>query len=119
MPNVLAAGNWDLRQKIDRATGFVLKPTGPLELNACEKPIRVEVWLTQKTTGAVQMTYQEDFPDPIPNPFKWVADDQYFPPSFTGGLFKPGWALGTAVAIVKKGNVQSYYWWLEEVELIY
>ncbi|EPE94848.1 hypothetical protein [Rhizobium grahamii] len=112
--------NFDSPLTINGGTGFVQWPTGPLGSVDGYKPIRVEVWLMQQSTGAIQMTYQDEF---IPGVTTWKADDPYFPPSgsLSGGLFKPGAALGTAVLITKKmgGTVQHVYWWTEEVDLKY
>jgi len=114
------AGNWNPTQPLYAAHGFVEWPAGPLVLADGESMVRVEVWLMQESTGAVQMTYQSQFP---PNPTSWLADQVWYPkpqgyPPWTGGLFRPGCALGTAVAIARKGTVQRYYWWTQEVQLL-
>ncbi|MBB3543010.1 hypothetical protein [Rhizobium sp. BK399] len=110
--------NFDSPLKINIATGFVEWPTGPLGYVDGYQPVRVEVWLMQHGTGAIQMAYQDN-----PSGSKWKADDDYFPSPWGGGLFKPGPALGTAVLITKKtvmgATVQHVYWWTEEVELKY
>ena len=115
----MPAGNWNPKLPINAGHGFVEWPAGPLVLADGESMVRVEVWVIQETTGAVQMTYQSNFPA---NPMTWFADQVWYPkppgyPPWIGGLFKPGAALGTAVAIAMKSNVQSYYWWTQEVEL--
>jgi hypothetical protein len=119
----MPAGNWDLRQKINSATGFVEWPTGPLVPAPGEIIVRVEAWVMQQKTGAVQMTYQTAFPTPgnPPNPWIWIANKPWYPSqnNWTGGRFKPGPALGTAIAIATdvSGTAQTYYWWSQEVEL--
>ena len=82
--------------------------------------VRVEVWVMQKTTGAIQMTFQETFPaiSAYLDCGQSVVAKTAGAPPWSGGLFKPGVASGIAVAIGVIGNVQSYYWWSEEVELI-
>ena len=112
----MPAGNWNPTLPI-ATNGFVEWPAGPLVLADGESMVRVEAWLMQKTTGAIQMTYQDKFPG---TPNSWIADDVYWPSGYapwSGGLFKPGPALGIAVAIAIISNVQSYYWWSEEVGL--
>src|SRR5262245_55035876 len=118
----MPAGNFNPTLPI-AGNGFVEWPAGPLLPADGESMVRVEVWVMQKTTGAVQMTYEDtvDFPA---NPRNWTARRVWYPknmpgyPPWSGGLFKPGAALGIAVAIATKNNVQSYYWWSEEVELV-
>jgi hypothetical protein len=129
--DLMAAGNWDLTQKIDRTTHFLVGPTGPLIPAPGEIVIRVEVWVMQQRTGAVQMLYQRNFPTPVLpatnpptyNPWIWRADKPWYPASanLTRGLFRPGPALGTAVAIATdiNGNNQTYYWWTQELDLEY
>lgn len=119
----MPAGNFNPTLIISAGSGFVEWPAGPLVPADGESMVRVEVWVMQKTTGAVQMTYQDTF---LPYPSTWTADKVWYPrPSgyptvpWTLGLFKPGAALGIAVAIGTTSNVQSYYWWSEEVDLIY
>jgi hypothetical protein len=116
------AGNWNPTLPIDAGTGFVQWPAGPLFPSDGETMLRVEAWVMQNTTGAVQMTFQTNF---LPHPRTWIADTVWYPknapgsnPPWTRGLFQPGPALGTAIAIATQGNVQSYYWWTQEVELI-
>src|SRR5262245_59595383 len=113
--------NWDSTLHLNQATGFVEWPEGPLSPDGDETILRVEAWVMQATTGAVQMTYQTAFnTHPVS---RWKADQVWYPQAGTpgtpwaNGLFEPGPALGTAVAIATKGNVQSYYWWSQEVEL--
>ena len=124
----MPAGKWDLRQKLDRTTGFILAPTGPLTPAPGELMVRVEAWIMQQKTGAVQMSFQGVFPTPG-NPWIWVADSAWYPkvphsnpPVFPrGGLFKPGPALGSAIAIATDvtSTEQYYYWWSQEIELHY
>jgi hypothetical protein len=112
----MPGSNWNPTLPING--GFVEWPAGPLFLSVGESMVRVEAWVMQGTTGAIQMTYQVNFP---PNPTAWLADQVWFPHSWasgTGGLFVPGPALGTAVAISITSNVQSYYWWTQEVQLL-
>ncbi len=117
----MPAGNFNPRLPINTSTGFVEWPAGPLLPADGESILRVEVWVMQKTTGAIQMTFQTNF---TPNPRAWTADKVWHPkpqsgnPYWSGGLFTRGPALGTAVAIATKNNAQSYYWWSEEVELV-
>jgi hypothetical protein len=117
----MPAGNWNPKLPINANDGFVEWPTGPLFPSDGETMLRVEAWVMQNTTGAIQMTYQTNFPA---HPTRWTADRVWYPqnasgynPPWTGGLFRPGPALGTAVAIATRGSVQSYYWWTQEVEL--
>jgi hypothetical protein len=114
MPHILAAGNWYAQLPIEY--GFVEWPSGPLELDSDihEKMVWVEAWVMQKATGAVQMTYQAEFEDPK----KWTANLPRYPEPWTGGLFKPGWALGTAIAISNTDYGQQYYYWIQEVALV-
>src|SRR5262245_2294713 len=113
--------NFDRQQRINRATGFVEWPTGPLNRVDGERILRIEVWVMQKTRGAVQMTYwdsQNNRPPPPPN--HWIADDVTYPQPWNGGRFIPGPALGTALLVALRGpapHYQTYYWWSEEVEL--
>ena len=116
--HIFAAGNWKLTLPI--YDGFVRWPTGPLELDDGETMVWVEAWVTQKTTGAVQMTYQAVFADDpkfAGDPKTWTADQVRYPEPWTGGKFTPGPALGTAIAISKTKEGQRYYWWIQEVEL--
>jgi len=115
---VMAAGNWNPTLKINMGTGFAEWPAGPILLSDGESLVRVEAWLMQQTTGGVQMTFQEQF---LPNPMAWLADQSWYPSPkhWKGGLFKPGPALGSAIAISTISNRQSYYWWSQEVELSY
>jgi hypothetical protein len=117
LEDVMAGGNFDQQLYINPATGFVEWPTGPLVRFDGETIERVEVWVMQKLTGAIQMTYQTSFSAPYTS---WKADKKWFPNSanWTGGLFQTGKpALGIAVVIAKRVGAQSYYWWSEEVEL--
>ena len=115
--DLVPAGNFDSPLRINGVTGRVQWPSGPLFPGVGETMLRVEVWVMQKMTGAMQITYQDNFPGPgIPQ--AWLAN-QWPPPPYNWGVFQPGPALGTAVAIATKGNVQSYYWWSQEVELSY
>lgn len=114
----MAAGNWNPTLPI-AASGFVEWPAGPLVLADGELMVRVEAWVMQKTTGAIQMTFQDVFPT---GPVSWIANKVSWPkppgfPPWSGGLFQPGPALGIAVAIATKKSVQSYYWWSEEIGL--
>jgi len=113
----MPAGNFNPTLPINAATGFVEWPAGPLVPADGESMVRVEVWVMQKTTGAIQMTYQTNFPG-YPN--TWIADKRWHPgqPQWMNGLFTAGPALGIAVAIATMNNVQRYYWWSEEVELV-
>jgi hypothetical protein len=113
----MPAGNFNPTLQINTTTGFVEWPAGPLIPADGESMVRVEVWVMQKTTRAIQMTYQTSFPG-FPN--TWTANQKWYPNQqyWNNGLFKPGAALGTAVAIATRNNVQSYYWWSEEVELV-
>ncbi len=113
----MPAGNWDSTLVINSQTGFVEWPAGPLTVDSDgdEMMVWIQAWLTQEATGAVQITYQETFP---PDPSNWVAAEVQFPESWIGGLFQPGAALGTAVAVSVKDGVQSFYYWTQEVELV-
>jgi hypothetical protein len=93
---ILAAGNW--KSVLPIKYGFVEWPTGPLKLEYGERMVWVEAWVVQKWTGAVQMTYQAEFPD---NPKSWTANQVRYPEPWSKGNFKPGPALGTAIAISK------------------
>ena len=117
----MAGGNFD-QQLYVAGTGFVEWPTGPLVRVDGETILRVEAWILQKHTGAIQMTFQNAFSAPYTT---WKADQVWYPkppgfPPWSGGLFQKGRpALGIAVVIASSpGGVQSYFWWSEEVELI-
>ena len=116
----MAAGNFNLQLPI-AGSGFIEWPAGPLFPAVGEMMLRVEVWVMQTATGAIQMTFQINFPA---HPMAWIADQVWYPrppgPNlpWAGGRFQRGPALGTAVAIARKGNVQSYYWWSQEVLLV-
>jgi hypothetical protein len=117
---VVPVGNWYSRLPINAATGFVEWPFGPLKTGPREKMVRVEVWLMQESTGAIQMTYQYEFPNPhSPSPKFWYADIPWYPKKskWKKGRFKEGAALGTAVAIAEKEKRQIIYWWTQEVNL--
>jgi len=128
----MAAGNWDLALPISAQSGFVEWPKGPLTPAPGEVVTRVEVWLMQQSTGAVQMTYQTTFPTPPPpavpyNFWVWRADEIWYPRQKVNGvwvwkgqgLFTPGPALGTAIAIGNDANgLQKYFWWTQEVQLV-
>jgi len=125
----MAAGNWNSQLYINNTTGFVEWPNGPLRFPG-EKMLRVEAWLVQSATGAMQMTFQPagDFPTPGDS-HSWLANRIWYPrkpltpgPGYTWdgtGRFTPGPALGTAVAISTNpsGSEQYVYWWTQEVEL--
>jgi hypothetical protein len=111
----MPGSNFNPRLPINPGTHFVEWPAGPLFPATGETMLRVEVWVMQKTTGAIQMSYQDTFPA---NPTTWIANDSYYPNPWQGGRFRPGPALGTAVAIATKPSGQSYYWWTQEVELV-
>jgi hypothetical protein len=96
-------------------------PKGPLFHTIGYTVDRVEVWLMQKSTGAIQMTYTTA----KLNLGSWEADQIWWPrdslntPPWKGiGRFQRGAAMGTAVAISTSGLNQSYFWWSEEVEII-
>jgi len=119
----MAGGKFD--NTVTLANDFWVKwPQGPLFHKIGETVIRVEVWLMQKSTGAVQMTYQTQ----NLNLGSWRADQVWWPrdPAFPGdptkldgiGRFQRGPALGAAVAIARSGLNQSYFWWSEEVEIV-
>lgn len=97
---------------------WVQWPEGPLSRKIGESVIRVEVWLMQKSTGAIQMTYQTQNLDLG----SWRADIIWWPRANNNwdgmGRFQRGPAMGTAVAIARSGLNQSYFWWSEEVEII-
>lgn len=117
----MAGGKFD--NTVTLAGNFWVQwPQGPLSRKIGENVIRVEVWLMQKTTGAVQITYQTAG---NLTGGSWTADkiwwprDPNYPNSWDGtGRFQPGPAMGTAVAIARIGANQSYFWWSEEVEII-
>ncbi len=116
----MAGGKFD-NTLILASNGWVEWPEGPLSYKIGETVIRVEVWLAQKTTGAVQMTYQVQ----NLNLGAWRADkiwwprDPNFPTQWVGtGRFSRGPATGSAIAIASSGMNQSYFWWSEEVEII-
>lgn len=117
----MAGGKFDDTVSL-AASNWVEWPEGPLTPAPGETIIRVEVWLMQKTTGAIQMTYQNaNF-----GVGSWRADKIWWPrnpasstPTWDGiGRFQRGPATGTAVAIAKSGLNQTYFWWSEEVEII-
>jgi hypothetical protein len=111
--DLMAGGNFDPVLRIDGGTGIVKWPSGPLFPAAGETMVRVEVWVMQKATGAIQITYQDTFPNA---PTSWKADKWSAP--YYWGVFRAGPALGTAVAIsTPQANVFEHYWWSEEVEL--
>jgi len=112
--------NFNREQRLITATGFVQYPTGPMFPVAGEVIQRVEVWVMQKATGAIQMSYRNFVAHPPANPHIWIADDMWYPPNWNGGLFQPGPALGSAVLISlsSHSHTQSYYWWSEEVKLV-
>jgi hypothetical protein len=119
---LMAAGNFNQQLNI-AANGFVEWPTGPLTILSNETILRIEVWVIQKLTGAIQMTnaLQQDFNG---NSMIWTADRIWFPrqPDLTWqvpGLFQAGRpALGIAVLTSSLNGVQDNFWWSEEVELI-
>jgi hypothetical protein len=112
--------NFNRRQRLNPHTGFVEFPTGPMFPVVGEMLLRVDVWVMQKATGAIQMSYRDFVTDPPADPRFWVADDKYYPATWNGGRFERGPALGTAVLISLSplSNTQSFYWWSEEVELV-
>jgi hypothetical protein len=116
----MAGGKFDNTATL-AANNWVQWPQGPLFHKIGETVIRVEVWLMQKTTGAIQMTYTTQ----NLNLGSWRADTIWWPrvsansANWDGyGRFARGPAMGTAVAIARNGNNQSYFWWSEEVEII-
>ena len=116
----MPAGKWDLRQHIH--DGYVVYPTGPISLAPGETLVRVEAWVMQQRTGAVQMTFHS-YANTIPT--NWIADKVWYPkapntspPTFPArGPFRSGPALGTAVAIGELNGQPTYYWWTQEVDL--
>jgi hypothetical protein len=122
----MPGGNFDSPLKISKiengGSGFVEWPTGPLVRDDGETILRVEVWVMQQSTGGIQITYSTSFPN---GSSSWKADKIWYPKSVGSeswqynGIFKPGAALGTAVLISTKSNVQSVYWWTQEVDLEY
>src|SRR4029450_9709796 len=74
--SLMPGSNWNPTLPING--GFVEWPAGPLFLSGGESMVRVEAWVMQGTTGAIQMTYQVNFP---PNPTAWLADQVWFPHS--------------------------------------
>jgi len=78
----------------------------------------------QKSTGAIQMTYQYqnlDLGTWRADRIWWPRDPNYpnDPTKWNGtGRFQIGPAMGTAVAISTIGGNQHVYWWSEEVEII-
>ncbi|TIL60788.1 MAG: hypothetical protein E5Y32_11995 [Mesorhizobium sp.] len=119
----MAGGKFD--NTVTLAGNFWVEwPEGPLFHKIGETVIRVEVWLMQKSTGAIQMTYQTanlNLGGWRADEIWWPRDPLYpgYPPRWDGvGRFQRGPAMGTAVAIATSGLNQSYYWWSEEVEII-
>ncbi len=120
----MPAGNWNSQLYI-ADNGFVEFPHGPLTYYG-EIMVRVEAWLIQTATGAMQMTFQTVFPTPG-DPRSWLANKIWWPGKKVNnvivwdgtGRFTPGPALGTAVAIStnQSGSVQNVFWWTQEVEL--
>jgi len=111
----MAGGNFDQQLNI-AGNGFVEWPTGPLVRADGETILRVEVWILQKYTQSVQMSYQDTFGA---NPSAWLADKAWYPKPWVGGSFVPGPALGIAVLVAMFPTAaRNYYWWSEEVELI-
>jgi hypothetical protein len=109
--------NFNQQLYVNAATGYVEYPTGPLVRVDGEQLLRVEAWVMQKLTGAVQMTWQDTFAAPYN---VWVADKKWYPQaaSWAGGVFQKGEpALGVAVLISLRMGVPKYFWWSEEVEL--
>jgi hypothetical protein len=104
----MAGGNFDTPLNIG-GTGRVEWPQGPLTLLAREKPLRVEAWITQASTGSAQSSYAE-FPAIPPYPAQWVADDLYY----RRGNFEPGPAVGRALLFYKDANGHHRYFFWEE-----
>lgn len=114
----MAGGKFDNTVTL-AGNNWVEWPEGPLVHKIGETVIRVEVWLMQKSTGAIQITYQTQ----NLNLGSWRADRRWWPAvdpnTWNGtGRFERGPAMGTAVAIAMSGPNQSYFWWSEEVEII-
>ncbi|MBY2905514.1 hypothetical protein [Rhizobium leguminosarum] len=119
----MAGGKFD--NTVTLAGNFWVQwPEGPLFPANGETIVRVEVWLMQKSTGAIQLTYQT-------TGFgvgSWRADQVWWPrdPAYPGdhtkfdgtGRFQLGPAMGTAVLITRNGSSQNYFWWSEEVQII-
>jgi hypothetical protein len=114
---MMAAGNFNQQLYINKATGFVEWPSGPLVRFDGETILRVEVWVIQKYTGAIQMTFQNVFNAPYT---AWTANLPWYPSAanWNGGLFHAGRpALGIAVLTAQRLGAQTNFWWSEEVEL--
>ena len=119
----MAGGKFDNTATLAN-NNWVHWPQGPLFQKIGETVIRVEVWVMQKSTGAIQMTYQYQ----NLNLGSWRADKIWWPrdPAYPNdetkwngnGRFVRGPAMGTAVAIATSGQNQSYFWWSEEIEII-
>lgn len=119
----MAAGNFNQQLNI-APNGFVEWPTGPLTFLPSETILRIEVWVIQKLTGAIQMTNALEVDFDI-NSTIWTADRIWYPrqPDLTWqvpGLFQAGRpALGIAVLTSRSlDGTQHNFWWSEEVELI-
>lgn len=119
----MPAGNFNQQLHVNPTSGFVEWPTGPLVRAPSETITRVEVWVIQKLTGAIQMTWQNNFSPPYTT---WTADRIWHPKpptgstTWSGGIFQSGRpALGIAVVTATlPSGAQRAFWWSEEVELI-
>lgn len=118
----MAGGKFNQTVKLNTTNYWVEWPEGPLFRKFDDRIDRVEVWLMQKSTGGIQMTYQTaGF-----GPNSWKADKIWWPrvnqTTWQGtGFFRAGPAMGTAVVIATSlfgFGKQSYFWWSEEVEIV-
>ena len=119
----MAGGKFNQTLPLNKSNYWVEWPEGPLFRQIGETIDRVEVWVMQKSTGGIQMTFQT-------TGFgwnSWKADKIWWPrvnqTTWQGtGLFRAGPAMGTAVVIATSWwpvpGRQSYFWWSEEVELV-
>ncbi len=117
----MAGGKFNQTVPLNPHNYWVEWPEGPLVRKFDDRIDRVEVWIMQKSTGGIQMTYQiSGF-----GPNSWKADKIWWPGGggtwARNGLFRPGPAMGSAVLIATSlfgAGRQSYFWWSEEVEIV-
>jgi hypothetical protein len=121
----MAGGKFNQTATLNKTNYWVEWPEGPLFPQFSDRIDRVEVWLMQKSTGAIQMTYQTSgF-----GPNSWKANRIWWPRKQVAsqwvwdgnGRFKPGPAMGSAVLVATSLfglGKQSYFWWSEEVEIV-
>jgi hypothetical protein len=102
-----SGGNWDTNQHLH--SGRVDAPTGQLTLIPQSQVRRVEAWIVQDSTGAIQRTVQtKNFVQD-----KWTAGEELW----IDGDFQIGVAHGTALVFWRDANTWYQKQWEADITL--